>query len=218
MSTPAAAPARTEEMAIIHRIFRRGFPRVAALVRQVAPGDSARAETVGEYLDFHLHGLHNHHTGEDANIWPRLLERAAPEAALINRMEAQHAAVAERSERVQALLSAWRRSAVNGEELATALDEFTAALVEHLDDEEAYVVPMIRTHITADEWQRFGQEAFEKFTDPEKLTATGELESVTSPEEAEWFLGTLPLPVKLMWRFLGRRKYAAYMRKVMATE
>jgi hemerythrin-like domain-containing protein len=217
MSTPAAAPARTEEMAIIHRIFRRGFPRVAALVRQVAPGDSARAETVGEYLDFHLRGLHNHHTGEDANIWPRLLERAAPEAALINRMEEQHAAVAERSERVQALLSTWRRSAVNGEELATALDEFTAALVEHLDDEEAYVVPMIRTHITADEWQRFGQETFEKFTDPEKLTATGELESVTSPEEAEWFLGTLPLPVKLMWRFLGQRKYAAYMRKVMAT-
>jgi hypothetical protein len=52
---------------------------------------------------------------------------------------------------------------------------------------------------------------------PEKLIATGELESVASAEEAEWFLGTLPFPVKLMWRFLGRRKYAAYMRNVTAT-
>ncbi len=217
MIAPAARPARTEEMAIIHRIFRRGFPMVAALIRQAPAGDTARAETIAAYLNFHLNGLHNHHSGEDTNIWPRLLERAAPEAELINRMEAQHEVVAERSERVRALLRAWGRSPASGEELATALDEFTAALVEHLDDEEAHVVPLIRAHITAEEWEQFGQETFEKFTNPEKLIATGELESVASAAEAEWFLGTLPLPVKLMWRYLGRRKYAAYMRNVRAT-
>ena len=30
---PSAAPARTEEMAVIHRIFRRGFPMIAELVQ-----------------------------------------------------------------------------------------------------------------------------------------------------------------------------------------
>lgn len=209
-----SVPARTEEMAVIHRIFRRGFPMMAELVRQTSPGDTTRAEPIAVHLDFLLNGLHNHHTGEDANIWPRLLERAEPQAELITRMEKQHEVVAERSSRVRELLATWRRTPDDGEALAAALDDFTAALVEHLDDEEAYVVPLIRAHITADEWKRFGQETFEKFTNPEKLVATGTLEDVATPEEANWFMGDLPLPIKLMWRFAGRRKYARYMQRV----
>lgn len=213
----SAAPARTEEMAVIHRIFRRGFPMVAELVRQTPPGATARSEPIAAHLDFLLNGLHNHHSGEDENIWPRLLERAAPQAELIVRMEKQHEVVAGRSERVRTLLGAWRRTAAGGDSLATALEAFTAALVEHLDDEEAHVVPLIRANISAEEWTRFGQEAFEKFTNAEKLIATGTLEEVATPEEASWFTGDLPLPIKLMWRFVGRRKYARYMLQVMGT-
>ncbi len=213
-----AASARTEEMAVIHRIFRRGFPMMAELVRQNPMGATARSEPIAAHLDFLLNALHNHHSGEDENIWPRLLERAAPQAELITRMEKQHEAVAEHSERVGTLLETWRRAAADGGALATALDEFTAALVEHLDDEEAHVVPLIRAHITAEEWTRFGQETFEKFTNPEKLIATGALEDVATPEEATWFIGDLPLPIKLMWRLLGRRKYARYMQRVLGTE
>ncbi len=215
---PSAAPARTEEMAVIHRVFRRGLPMMAELIRQTSMGATARSEPIAAHLDFLLNGLHNHHSGEDENIWPLLLERAAPHADLITRMERQHEVVAERSERVRTLLETWRRTPADGETLAMALDEFTAALVEHLDDEEAHVVPLIRAHITAEEWTRFGQETFEKFTNPEKLVATGTLEDVASAEEAAWFIGDLPLPIKLMWRFLGRRKYAHYMQRVQGTD
>jgi hemerythrin-like domain-containing protein len=215
---PSAAPARTEEMAVIHRIFRRGFPMVTELVRQTPTGATARSEPIAEHLDFLLNGLHNHHSGEDENIWPRLLERAAPQAELITRMEKQHEVVAERTERVRTCLETWRRTAADGEAVATALDDFTVALVEHLDEEEAHVVPLIRAHITAEEWTRFGQETFEKFTDPEKLIATGTLEEVATPEEAAWFMSDLPLPIKLMWRLVGRRKYARYMQRVQGTD
>lgn len=211
--SPRTAP-RTEEMAVIHRIFRQGFPLVAGLVRRTPPTATARAEVIAAHLDFLLNGLHNHHTGEDENIWPRLLERAAPQADLIDRMEKQHEAVAERSSKMRTSLMAWRVAPVNGEELATALDEFTHALVEHLDDEEANVVPLIRAHIEVDEWQRFGQETFEKFTNEEKLIATGTLEDVATPEEAAWFTGDLPLPIKLIWRQLGRRRYTRYIARV----
>ena len=219
MTTPltSAAPARTEEMAVIHRIFRRGFPLISELVRQTPTGATARAEPIAAHLDFLLNGLHHHHTGEDENIWPRLLVRAAPDADLIARMEAQHEVVAERSQEVRRLLATWRGTAGDGAELATALDGFTAALVEHLDEEETRVVPLMRAHITAEEWTRFGQEAFEKFTNDEKLIATGTLEEVASPEEADWFTGDLPLPIKVMWRLVGRRKYARYMRRVLGT-
>ncbi|WP_020389369.1 nitroreductase/quinone reductase family protein [Kribbella catacumbae] len=213
---PRTAP-RTEEMAVIHRIFRQGFPQIAGLVRRTPPAATARAEVIAAHLDFLLNGLHNHHTGEDENIWPRLLERAAPQAELIDRMEKQHEAVAERSSKVRTTLAAWRVAPVNGEELATALDEFTQALVEHLDDEEANVVPLLRAHIEVDEWRRFGEVTFEKFTDEEKLIATGSLEDVATPEEAAWFTGELPLPIKLMWRLLGRRRYRRYIARVRGT-
>ncbi len=133
-------------------------------------------------------------------------------------MEVQHAVVAERSNRVHTLAEAWRRTAVDGEALVAALDTFTAALVEHLDDEEENVVPLIRAHITADEWTHFGELTFEKFTNPEKLVATGTLEEVATPEEAHWFMDPLPLPIKLMWRFVGRRKYARYIHRVVGTD
>jgi len=103
MSTEArsAAPARTEEMAVIHRIFRRGFPMMAELVRQAPVGATARSQPIAAHLDFLLNGLHNHHSGEDENVWPLLLERAALQTELITRMEQQHKVVAERSERVR---------------------------------------------------------------------------------------------------------------------
>ncbi|GAA1574936.1 hypothetical protein GCM10009789_30490 [Kribbella sancticallisti] len=214
---PDSSPPRTEEMAVIHRIFRRGFPMVADLVRRTPPGDTARADVIAAHLDFLLNGLHHHHSGEDEHIWPRLLERAAPQAELIGRMEKQHEVLAERSARVRTALAAWRETPAGGEGLATALDEFTDALLEHLDDEEANVVPLIRAHITADEWRRLGQETFEKFTNPEKLIATGTLEDVATPEEAEWFTGDLPLPIRVMWRLHGRRHYARYVARLRGT-
>jgi deazaflavin-dependent oxidoreductase (nitroreductase family) len=210
---PATA-ARTEEMAVIHRIFRRGFPEIARLVRRTPPSATARAGAIAAHLDFLLNSLHHHHTGEDENVWPLLLERAAPQAELIDRMEQQHATVADRSARVRTELESWRVAPGDGEALATALDEFADALVEHLDDEEANVVPLLRVHITADEWRRFGEATFEKFTNEEKLIATGTLEEVAAPEEQEWFIGGLPVPIKVMWRLVGRRRYRRYITRV----
>ena len=215
---PLAVPARTEEMAVIHRIFRRGFPLIADLVHRTPPGNTARSEPIAQHLDFLLNGLHNHHAGEDAHIWPRLLERATLHVELINRMEAQHEVVAERSNQVHTLSETWRRTPVDGEALVAALDTFTAALVEHLDDEEAHVVPLIRAHITAEEWMHFGELTFEKFTNSEKLVATGTLEEVATPEESHGFMDPLPLPIKLMWRLVGRRKYARYMQRVLGED
>ena len=210
----SAARGRTEEMAVIHRIYRRGFPMVADLVRRTPAGDATRAESIAAHVDFLLNSLLHHHSGEDQNIWPRLLERAAPHAEWINRMETQHEVVDERSEQVRTLLEDWRKDPADGTELAAVLDEFIDALVEHLDDEEVHVVPLILAHITAAEWEQFGQDTFEKFTNPEKLIATGVLEDVATPEEVDWFVGELPLPIKLMWRYIGRRRYDRYIARV----
>src|SRR6478752_5830314 len=118
---------RTEQMAVIHRIFRTAFPEIAGLVRRTPPTSSRRSEVVAGYLDFQLNGVRAHHRTEDDNLWPRLLERAA--------------AASEAADRVRELAAQWRVTPTNGRELASAIDRLTAVLVEHLDDEEAHVVP-----------------------------------------------------------------------------
>ena len=75
-------------------------------------------------------------------------------------------------------------------------------------------MPLIREHITAAEWQEGGDAAFAKFTNDEKLIALGQMLDVASPEEAAGFFGKLPLPIRLMWRVVGRRRYDNYMKAV----
>src|SRR5689334_7834391 len=93
-SQPRTTAPDTHDMVVIHRIFRRGFPELATLVRGVRPRDAARADAIAPHLEFLLDGLHHHHTAEDKNIWPLLLERT-PEAAheVIARMPGDHDAV-----------------------------------------------------------------------------------------------------------------------------
>lgn len=201
----------THDMVVIHRIFRRGFHELAALVRAVPPGDTARAGAVASHLDFLLNGLHHHHTTEDRNIWPRLLERT-PEAAheVIAAMSSDHDAVDVQVTRVRDLLPGWRANPTPGE-LASALDELDRLLVEHLDVEERAILPLVEAHLTEAEWQHAGEDAFEDFTNDEKLIATGQMIDVATPEEAAMFMGRLPPPIRVMWKLLGHRKYRRYI-------
>jgi hypothetical protein len=167
-------------------------------------------------VEFLLGGLHHHHTAEDEHLWPLLLDRTQPDALLVARMEDQHAVIAEHVARIRRLLPGWR-AVPSGSELAAELDELGVALAQHLDEEEAEILPLCRAHITAAEWQHIGDAAFAGFSNEEKLIALGQMLDVASPEEAAGFLATLPLPVRLMWRLAGRRRYARYMAAVTHT-
>jgi hypothetical protein len=203
----------TDDMLVIHRIFRRGFTELATLVAQVPPGDTGWAASVADHIDFMLNGLHNHHTAEDEHLWPLLLDRAKSEALLVGSMADQHTTIVGHTDRIRGLVDVWRSSAAPGE-LDGALEELSVALGAHLDQEEAEVVPLISQHIAGAEWRAMGDASFAKFTNPEKLVALGQMLDVATPEEAAPFLAGLPLPVRAMWRVAGRRKYRRYMREV----
>jgi|SRR5688572_14600681 len=206
----------TQEMVVIHRIFRRGFSSLAELARRVPAHDTEWAGAVATHVEFLLDGLHHHHTAEDEHLWPLLLDRTQPDALLVARMEGQHAVIAEHVARIRQLLPGWR-AAPAGSELAVELDELGVALAQHLDEEEAEILPLCRAHITAAEWQDIGDAAFAGFSNEEKLIALGQMLDVASPEEAAGFLATLPLPVRFMWRLAGRRRYARYIAAVTQT-
>lgn len=209
MATPITASTASDpwEMALIHRLILHGFEQSREFV--LAPGATERAGAVAEYIHFHLDGLHAHHSSEDELLWPALTERARLSAGLIRRMEAQHAGVHDAIETTRRELVAWTATPTEAgsESLATALSAVVDRLTEHLAEEERDVVPLIATHITQAEWDHLGKVSFSKFTPKQRFTAMGEMLEAANPTEAARMLAGLPVPIKIVWKLLGRRKY-----------
>ena len=103
-------------------------------------------------------------------------------------------------------------------ELADGLRALGDALDPHLDEEEAHVLPLVRIHVSASEWQQMGDAAFAGFTNDEKLLALGRMLDVATAQEAAELLRKLPLPVRLIWHLAGRRQYARHMSAVLGTQ
>ncbi|WP_327695059.1 hemerythrin domain-containing protein [Streptomyces sp. NBC_00459] len=219
-STPSGLPADgspyTHEMVVVHRVFRRESALLPRLVRAVPDGASVRAEEVSAYLNDYVTGLHHHHALEDELIWPLLRARATAQDDLVARMEEQHGHIDRTLAAVGEWAPQWRRSAdsVAGQELALALEDHRLALLDHLDDEEKLVLPLVAEHLTVDEWDEVGRRGLETLPKNKVMLALGAiLEDATEAERA-YFLGRAPLLGRLAWRLVGRRQYAAFRRAV----
>jgi hemerythrin-like domain-containing protein len=206
------------EMRVIHRVFRRELTALPGLVRRVPDGDTARAEVVGTHAEFVLTGLYIHHTGEDENLWPLLLERAAPSTDLIETMQAQHERVHEYVDRSQELLAAWRRTPNReaGEELAGAVEQLSQALFEHLDQEERDILPLAEEYVSVEEWGRLGEHGRGSMTRDQLPIMFGAILEEADPEERAAMMKPIPAPVRLILRTVGARQYRRYISKVRA--
>ena len=200
----------THDMYVVHRVFRREAALMPRLVRQVRPGDVARAAHVADHFRGYALGLHHHHTGEDELIWPLLLARVDLEAELVLRMEEQHERVAAGLDEVAARLPEWERTAdpVIGEQIAVALEAHHAALMEHLTDEETHLLTLIEEHLTVAEYGKLGERFAEETPKDKLFLFLGALLEEATPAETAHMMGNLPAPARLAWRIFGRRQYA----------
>ncbi|WP_406288725.1 hemerythrin domain-containing protein [Embleya sp. NBC_00896] len=214
-TTPAAID--THGMVVVHRGLRRESRLLAELIAAVEPGDTARAKVLAEHFALYRTGLDGHHHGEDELLWPPLLSRVDLEAEIVLRMEAQHERVAGSLAAAEAGVAAWAKAAGVAERdaLVAALVEHRAALIEHLDDEEAELLPLAARLLTAEEWQKLGDHFVESTPDkPTLLMLLGVvLEEADADERATIFAG-LPLQGRIAWRLLGRPMYARMIRRV----
>lgn len=204
------------DMVVVHRAFRRELALAPRLVREVAPGDVARAAVIAKHIRLALTGLHLHHTGEDLLLWPKLLDRAAPSADLIHRMEEQHHRVEDVVDRLPDALDRWEAEArqATGAELAATIDELREALVEHLDDEELHILPLAARHLTPTEWAALGQHGTSEMDKADLPILFGMVLEDATPQERVMMLGSLPIPVQLLLRTVGAWQYRRYVRRV----
>lgn len=204
------------DMVVVHRAFRREFGLAPRLVRAVPAGDTARAAVLAAHVRLCLDGLHLHHTGEDAVLWPPLLERAAPEAALVHRMEAQHAEVHARIDALRTALARWEveaRPAVT-EEVAACTEALDAVLLEHLDQEEREILPLAARHLSEAEWEAVGQHGMAHMQRSQLPIMFGMVLEECDDEERARMLGVLPAPVRLLARTVFARRYRRYVSRV----
>jgi iron-sulfur cluster repair protein YtfE (RIC family) len=202
------------DMLVAHRVFRREFTLAPRIVRDVAPGDTARAALVADHTTLILDGLHLHHSSEDELLWPKLLDRCPPDAALVQRMEAQHERVEHHTERLRTALQRWRveaRPAVT-EEVASTLDALRDALLEHLAEEEAEILPLAARHVTQAEWDQLGQHGLGRMKKSELPIMFGMVLEEATPQESAELLSLVPAPVRLLTRFVFLPRYRRYVR------
>jgi hemerythrin-like domain-containing protein len=206
------------EMRVIHRVFRRELTALPGLVRQAPTGDTARAQIVGQHAEFVLAGLQLHHEGEDENLWPLLLERATPSTDLIQTMQAQHERVHEAVDTATGLLESWRRTPTSelGEELARAVEQLNEALFEHLDAEEAEILPLAEQHVSVAEWARLGEHGRDSMTRDQLPIMFGAILEEADPSEKAQMMALLPPPIRLFMKTLGARRYRRYIGQVRA--
>jgi hemerythrin-like domain-containing protein len=211
--SPSGQQPYTHEMVVVHRVFRREAALAPRLVRAVPDGDTARAARIAAHLDDYVMGLHHHHSLEDELIWP-LLQARGSDGELVDRMEQQHQGIDRTLAVVAEWLPAWQREAdhIAREELALALLEHHRVLLEHLDDEERLVLPLVAEHLTVAEWDLVGRRGLEQLPKNKVLLALGAILEEATPQERAYFLGKAPFAGRLLWKIVGRRQYAASCR------
>ena len=145
---PAGPRPDTTDMHFIHNVFRRLFGDLPVLVGAVADGDVHRARTLGKHVALLMDDLHHHHTTEDDLLWPMLLDKVELERHIVEVAEAQHERVHELLELVKVQVGPFGQRADAGSRtaLAATLTELDAALCEHMNDEEHYVLPLVEKY------------------------------------------------------------------------
>jgi hypothetical protein len=157
--------------------------------------------------------LHAHHEGEDELIWPKLLERAPEQAALIERMHADHAGLLEALSESERRLAAWREvpDIDRGASLAAALATLGVLCAAHFDEEERKVLPLAAEVCTVEEWAELPGHAMRSFTGDRLWLILGLVQEQMPIEARAQMEAHMPPPVREMWQGPGRAQFDQFI-------
>ena len=214
----AAAPSGPVDLAmmyVMHHAFRRDLTAFVAAARTPV-GDRRTWQRLERRWQLFSTVLHHHHSGEDAGLWPLLLERAdaagdRESRATLEAMEAEHGEIDPLLASVAAGLA--RLAAHADEDERAALEVRLVAARErlgaHLAHEERDAMAILQRYATPEDWARVGKEHFDPAYGPRLLLAV-----------IPWLLHRLPAEavdrlvkedggraLLLLWRLVLRRPF-----------
>ncbi|MFE4470104.1 hemerythrin domain-containing protein [Leifsonia sp. NPDC056824] len=201
--------AGSADMRRIHRFFLWAYEEAPGLVRSVKPGDTARSAEVGDVLSNFDKGLLVHHEGEDLLMYPTLAERAPACALHVEQMLQQHRQVAELVDALEPLRTRWIETADAGVggELAHTYEDLSTVLQTHLRREVTEVMPAVDRVLTEAELTKVGQHGIDTLDRKLLLSYLGMILAANPEGERKELFVQMPLPVRILYRVVGRRMY-----------
>ncbi len=154
----AAAPDGPVDMTMMyvsHHAFRRDLRDFARAVPATPVHDRAAWRALERRWAVFADVLHEHHSGEDAHLWPALLERAEGEdRATVEAMEDEHAGIDPLLESCRDGLAAMAAAPSADARAALAVRMVAAreALGRHLEHEETETIALVQRLLTAAEY------------------------------------------------------------------
>jgi hypothetical protein len=127
-------------------------------------------------------------------------------------MKEQHAVMLVHLGALDEALPAWRASAspADAAPVLAALEGINAALEVHLPDEERNIVPVMETTITQKEVEWYSEHGRRSVPKGQTWNQLGEILAAQPDGGEAWSRAHLPAPVRVLWRWVGRPKYAKH--------
>lgn len=150
-------------MYVMHHAFRRDLEAFATAAGTTPASDRRAWKAMAARWAIFSSALHHHHSGEDAGLWPALMDRADDEGrATLEAMEAEHSEI---DPILEACAAGLQRLAEHPDDdaraaLAVRLVAARERLAEHLKHEETEAIPLIQALLTQEEWERIEKEQF----------------------------------------------------------
>jgi hypothetical protein len=209
-------PVDLHAMFVMHHAFRRDLVAFAAAAEATPATDRETWRRLQRRWELFSTVLHHHHSGEDAGLWPVLLERSDEAGrATLEAMEAEHAEIdpllagcADGFDRMaQAADDDARRA------LAVRLVATRERLAQHLRHEETEALVLVQQHLTEQEWRDLEQEHFRSDLSPKELfTLVSWAAYGIGDQQRREVLEKTGLPFVVLWR-LGRGRFARSERR-----
>ena len=167
-------PVDARMMYVMHFAFRRDLQMFADAALATPVEDHDAWEALARRWALFGSNLHHHHAGEDAGLWPLLLEYAAPgERQVLDDMEAEHALI----DPILASCATGFDHVLAGDDAARAtlardLAPARDCLAEHLRHEETTAMALVQKYLTQQQWDDMAEEHFGKRQSFRELLAT----------------------------------------------
>jgi hemerythrin-like domain-containing protein len=196
-----------------HRAMRVDAARLTALVAAAQPADADRLAGVAAWYTHYERAIHDHHTAEEAVVYPALLARDPSFAAADAELEGQHRVLADRltvaRESLHGLATAsggpsWERERNDAVTATRALCEIVAA---HLDLEEDVAFSRYRRVFTGAEFAALGATAWKLVGARAVVFAGPWVLDHAGPAERAQVLADQPRLLQLLYRLVLRPRF-----------
>lgn len=197
---------------LAHKSIRGDLGAIVHTASSLQPGDQPRAAQLVEWFTLLETLVHHHHTSEDTQLYPLLTGKDASFAETERRLEGDHRTLdpmlrAAHSGLASLAAATDERFTALRDELILALRPLQSHMDEHLEREEAAVVPRLLQFVTFAELKDLEREMARGISYREMSMLLPWMASRASENELTLMNDVLPWPVKLLYRMSWKRRF-----------